>query len=174
MNRIITIIFLGLILVSCGQDNTNKKTELDDHYQVSDKKIQLDTSMVAILPFDTIQYWVFKNAKQTDLSIKDLIIIENLLTDCIAEYNPKQEQQFNELKSNNLELSFNIKHFVIDLERYKRQYMAVINDKGEKEVWINCFCNSWEKDWRNEIIIVKDGGKLLFQFKNQFGNKNIL
>jgi len=170
MNRMITLIFFGLILMSCGQNKTNEKAKLVDQ-QVSNNEIQLDTSMVAILPFDTTQYWIFKNAKQTDLSISNLVTIENILFDCIAEYNFKQEQQFNEISSENPEYNLDINHFIIDIEKYNRQYMPVINDKGEKEVWINCFCNSWEKDWRKERIIVKDGGNCYFNLKINLGTK---
>lgn len=164
------IIFPGLILLSCGQNNTNEKAELVDQNE-SKKEIESDTSMVAVLPFDTTQYWIFKKSKQTNLTMNDLIIIENVLTDCIAEYNLKQKQQFNELKSNNIDSNLDIKYFVIDLERYKRQYMAVINDKGEKEVWVNCFCDSWGKNWRKERIIVKDGGNCYFNLKINIDTK---
>ena len=160
----IIILFIGLILVSCGQNNTNKNTGLVDN-KAPNMEVQLDTSMVAMLPFDTTKTWIFENARQTELSINDLIIIEDILTGCISEYNTKQKQLFKELKSNNLESNLDIKHFIIDLERYKRQYMAVINDKGEKEVWINCFCDSWGKNWREEQIIIKDGGNCYFNLK---------
>ncbi len=165
------ILFLGLILASCGQDNTNKKTELVDQ-NVSSNEIQLDTSMVAILPFDTTQYWIFENAKQTDLCNSDLIIIENVLIKFLAEYNPKQEFEFNDISSKNPEYNLDIKNFIIDIERYNRQYIPVINDKGEKEVWINCFCNSWGKNWRKEKIIVKDGGNCYFNLKINLHTKN--
>jgi hypothetical protein len=26
--------------------------------------------------------------------------------------------------------------------------------KGEKEVWVNCFCNTWRKNWQKEFILV--------------------
>ena len=164
INGTIIILFIGLILVSCGQNNTNKNTGLVDN-KAPNMEVQLDTSMVAMLPFDTTKTWIFENARQTELSINDLIIIEDILTGCISEYNTKQKQLFKELKSNNLESNLDIKHFIIDLERYKRQYMAVINDKGEKEVWINCFCDSWGKNWREEQIIIKDGGNCYFNLK---------
>ena len=43
--------------------------------------------------------------------------------------------------------------------------MAIFNHKGEKEVWINGFCNTWDKNWKTEIILVHDGGNCYFNLK---------
>lgn len=43
------------------------------------------------------------------------------------------------------------------LSVYKRQYIPVINEKGQKEVWIGFLCKA-PKDWRKGEIIVDDGG----------------
>jgi hypothetical protein len=43
------------------------------------------------------------------------------------------------------------------LSAYKRQYVAIINSKGQKEVWIGFFCREPE-DWRKSEILVEDGG----------------
>jgi len=51
------------------------------------------------------------------------------------------------------------------LNEYKRQLVAVINGKGEKEVWVNCFCN---RDWgryREEVLVADDGGACYFNIK---------
>jgi hypothetical protein len=129
---------------------------------------QIDTSNIAILPYDSTEFthiMQFKNCKQTTLTNNDYSLIEKLLTQCIAEYNLEQEKLFNEISSKHPDYNLNKKHFVIDLTQYKRQYIVVINDKGEKEVWINCFCNTFIKGWRKEIIMVKDGGNCYFNLK---------
>ena len=41
----------------------------------------------------------------------------------------------------------------------------MVNNKGEKVIWINCFCNDCNKNWKKEIIIVKDGGDCYFNLK---------
>ncbi|HET6256533.1 MAG TPA: hypothetical protein VFE32_20830 [Puia sp.] len=43
------------------------------------------------------------------------------------------------------------------LSVYKRQYVAVINSKSQKEVWIHFFCDVPE-GWRKSEIIIQDGG----------------
>lgn len=43
------------------------------------------------------------------------------------------------------------------LSDYKRQYVVVINSKGQKEVWIHFFCDAPE-GWRKSEILIQDGG----------------
>jgi len=164
MNKIIVIIFLGLILLSCGEKKTTKKVALlNQKDSIFDES--LDTSMVVILPLDTTHSWIFKNVKQAELTSNELSLIENILTNCIQEYNKKEKLEFRQLQSKETDAQFNINDFIIDLNKYKRQYIAVINSNGEKEVWVNCFCNSFDKDWRKQRIIVKDGGNCYFNLK---------
>src|SRR5690606_3023640 len=124
-----------------------------------------DTSIIAILPLDTTQYWIFKNNKPTDLTTDDLHKIEVILTKSIDDYNSDQEKQFTEINNKHPKYKLSKKNFIIDLTRYKRQYVATLNSKGEKEVWVNCFCNSHNRDWKTEIIVVKDGGNCYFNLK---------
>ena len=51
-----------------------------------------------------------------------------------------------------------------DVSKYYKQFIAVINKQGEKEVWINCFCSKDPK-WKNEVVLVLDGGNCYFQLK---------
>lgn len=43
--------------------------------------------------------------------------------------------------------------------------MATINSKGEKVVWIDCFCRQWDKGSRTSPVIVTDGGNFYFNLK---------
>lgn len=154
------IFLLTTCLTSCGQNKT--KTKNNEQQQ---SVYSIDTSVVAILPFDTTQYWVFKDSKPTDLTNDDLQKIEIILNKCISEYNPDQERQFKEINDKHPEYKLNKKNFIIDLTRYKRQYVAILNSNGEKEVWVNCFCDTWEKDWKKDLIEVLDGGNCYFSLK---------
>jgi hypothetical protein len=52
------------------------------------------------------------------------------------------------------------------LRKYKRQYFGYINEKGEKILYINCFCNKeFCKDWLTKIIFVLDGGSCFWNVK---------
>jgi hypothetical protein len=88
--------------------------------------------------------------------------IEIILKQCIDAYNPDQKIQFDTISKAHPDYNLKIDNFVIDLTRYKRQYFPVINSAGQKEVWVNCFCNDFDKNWRTEMLIVDDGGNCYF------------
>lgn len=157
---IISTFILTTCLTSCGQKNTETKNQ-----ENLTNTIQIDTSVIAVLPLDTNLRWVFKTGKPTNLTSDDLLKIEAILKICIDEYNPEQERQFQEINNKHPEYKLDKKNFIIDLPRYKRQYMATINSKGEKEVWINCFCGQWDKNSRTNPVLVKDGGNCFFNLK---------
>ena len=122
-------------MTSCGQSKTETNHQVEQQNSST-----VDTSFVAVLPFDTTQYWVFKDSKSTDLTNEDFLKIETILNKCLKEYNFNQERQFKEINDKNPKYKLDKKRFIIDLTRYKRQYVAVVNSKGEREVWVNCFC----------------------------------
>jgi hypothetical protein len=160
MERIFTILAFIIIIgcASCEQAKTHHQKNLDE-------PIQADTSLLAILPFDTTQHWFFKDGQPTDLSSKELSQIEHILQKCISNYNPEQEKRIEEINKEHPEYKLNKNAFIIDLSKYKRQYVPVLNAKGEKEVWINCFCNTWNSDWKKNLIFVHDGGNCYFNVK---------
>ncbi len=151
---------LTVNLSSCGQNRTESKVKT-----FSSTSFQIDYSVFAVLPFDTAQYWELKDYKPAELTNADLVDIEKLLRKCIDNYNPEQERQYNETKTRNRSLKISVTDFIIDLKKYKRQYITVTNNKGEKEVWVHCFCNSGKKNWRKELIFVLDGGNCYFNLK---------
>lgn len=125
----------------------------------------IDKSLIAVLPYDTSLYWVFKDCQPVELTNDDFIEIEKILIKCIEEYNPNREKQFNEFNAKFPDAKNDKKSFIIDLTRYKRQYIAVTNKNGEKEVWVNCFCDFRDKNWKENIVIVMDGGNCYFNLK---------
>lgn len=142
---------LTIYLTSCGQTNTETK-----NHEKLVNKIHIDTSVITILPIEATLDWVFKSGKSTDLTSEDLLTIETILKRTIDEYNCKQERQFKETSGKHPEYKLYKKDFIIDLPRYKRQYIAIINSKGEKEVWINCFCGRWDKSSRTSPVLQSD------------------
>lgn len=147
-------------LISCLQKNTESKKQ--------DKltgTIQIDTSVFVVLPLETDLPWIFKTGKPTQLTTEDLLKIETILKKCIDEYNPDEEKQFMEMNAKHPDYKLDKNDYVIDLKRYKRQYMAIINPKGEKEVWINCFCGQWNERSRTDPVIFDDGGNCYFNLK---------
>ena len=149
---ILLTFILTSLLASCGQTKT--KTPNNELHTV-------DTSVIAILPFESVQNLGFIDGKPTDLTNDDLLKIETILNKCIEDYNPEQERRFKEINDKHPEYELDKKNFIIDLTRYKRQYVAVLNYKGEKEVWVNCFC-SGSGGW---LVSVLDGGNCYFNLK---------
>jgi hypothetical protein len=157
MRKLLIILTLTFCLISCGQTRQNNAQTRNTSL------ISVDTSVIAVLPFDTTQTWIFKECKQESLSTTDFEIIDSLLTQCVDTYNKEQEIRYKENKP--------VKNYLLDLKTHKRQYIAVINDKGEREVWVNCFCRTWDRNWKKEIIMVEDGGVCYFNLKINLTNK---
>ncbi len=117
---------------------------------------QIDTSKIAIIPHEKGDYIFDKSKKNTTLSAEDLNIAEQLFNNAVDEYNTKQKAANSNLSEKQM------KRTLIDPSHYKRQYIAVTNSKGEKEIWINCFCDTFDTNWRKQIIEVDDGGDCFF------------
>lgn len=125
-----------------------------------------DTALYAILPASPYIKYIFPNAKPAELSQAELIRIDLLLTHCVAEANVKQEQEYQKAVKAFPKLGINRKNYFINLPEYKRQLVAVITEKGEKEVWVNCFCGDIKADyWRKQEVVVDDGGNCFFNLR---------
>jgi hypothetical protein len=133
--------------------------------QNDNPNLNIDTSRIAILPFDTVQNWVFIKAIPADLTSDDLIAIETLFTKCIDEYNIEKEKEYLKMKEKQPKSKLSNDDYLIDTKRHMRQYIAVINEKGEKEVWVNCFCGAGNQNWKTNLILVEDGGNCYFNLK---------
>ncbi|AMJ64369.1 hypothetical protein [Hymenobacter sp. PAMC 26628] len=103
----------------------------------------VDTSRVAVLPYDEKRdQYIFQNAgqvKAASLSPAELAQVETLLRASIDEYNRPQAVELQKLRKAQPQSEFKADDFIINLPKYKRQLVAVLNAKGEKEVWVNCF-----------------------------------
>lgn len=142
------LVSLFIFLCSCSHLNNNKYRALDTIPPL------IDTSNIAIIPFDQIGNWPFDNRYETtNLTEMELIELDRLISDCIAGYNSGLQET---LKND----------YGIDIKRkYKRQYVPVLNNKGKKEIWVNVFCSTWDNRWKKEILLVHDGGNCYFNLK---------
>ncbi|MDB5274058.1 MAG: hypothetical protein JWO58_2425 [Chitinophagaceae bacterium] len=123
-----------------------------------------DSSQYVILPFYASVNWPFQDAQPAALDSSDFASIEQLLAESINEYNAAQVKAFEKAKEENPNATVHKGEYVIDYATYKRQYVAVTNKKGEKEVWVNCFCMDM-KNWKTDIVLVMDGGNCFFHVK---------
>ena len=146
-------------LTSCGQSQNKKNEQIVKNK--SNKSILFDTSKTAIIPFDKKGNYPFDNSyKPTTLTQKDINSVDSLLIACVTDYN-------NSLDKDHKEWSIDLKKY-----NYRKQLIAVTNKIGEKEVWVNCFCHTWDSNkWKTEMMIVDDGGNCYFNFKINLATK---
>jgi len=109
--------------------------------------------------YDHFKYGVFDNItnKPTSLSANEIDKIEKIIKTEVDKHNKKSSHHYS---------------FIRNPRRYYKQLMAVINSRGEKEVWVNCFCNSDDKSlnddnsyWKKGIVSVYDGGSCYFNLR---------
>jgi hypothetical protein len=126
-------------------------------------QLKYDTTKTAIVswdrtfnyPFDSINY------QATTVTQEDINQIDSLLISSVTDYN-------NSLTDGHEDYKIDLKG-----KDYKKQLIAVTNSKGEKEIWVNCFCDDWDKSWKREILVVHDGGPCYFNFKINLTTKKI-
>ena len=122
-------------------------------YSQTASQIRVDTSLYVVLKYDSSVDMAtnikFDKAEATTLSIAEVNDMEQLIDSSYQDYN----------KNNPRRQLFG------PLSAYKRQYVAIVNGKGQKEVWINFFCSSLDFDWKHHVLIVDDGGVCFFQLR---------
>jgi len=151
--------------ISCGYKKSISSEE-NGH-------LSIDTTKIVILPYDSTDTWIFKNCTQAELTNDDFELSDSILTICINKYNIEQEKQYKKICSEYPNVNFDKYRFLINITRYRRQYICVTNERGEKEIWINFLCESPLSSfvgknpnrWKTDIIVVEDGGNCFFNIK---------
>lgn len=119
----------------------------------------VDTSHYVILNYDSSVNMAmdikFDKVEATTLSVTEVNDMEQLIDSSYQEYNRNNPHR----------------QLFGPLSAYRRQYVAVINGKGQKEVWINFFCSSFGADWKHQVLIVDDGGVCFFQLRINLSNR---
>ncbi|RFZ82177.1 hypothetical protein DYU05_16285 [Mucilaginibacter terrenus] len=124
------------------------------------KTASIDTSRYAILKFhkgrDSFLFdSTYTAANTTEDDIKK---IEKIIKVTVAEYNERL------LKNTGSKATK--AGLIYKPDKYYKQIICVINSKGEKTVWVNCFCTPHEKRyWQKGIVMVLDGGPCFFNIK---------
>ena len=154
MKYILCLVFLIAGLISRGQSAS------PDHF--------------VILPFDTAVYTSLpQDGKPATLNNDDFANIDRVLSYCVNKYNRSQTTVYREIVKKLPDQDLKINDYVIDLKRYYRQYIVVYNKRGEKEVWVNCFCNIQSLDnWREKVVTVMGGGNCFFNVRINLTRKS--
>jgi hypothetical protein len=149
-------LLLYLFFLSCGQNTPTQKKADGDSIEINKNdtiltSLSIDTNKIAILPSGKINFFSLKDSVPAKLTNQDIQTIETLLTDCMHAYDAGKD-------------STKLYSEYIDLKKYKRQYVAYLNSKGEKKVFINCLCNGVGgfEYWKERLVEVDDGGVCFF------------
>ena len=156
--NILLVLKLGLffsiiILNGCQQNNSLKNNSL--LLESKDSIALFDSSKYAIIQFDPnanyflIQREIFpKTSKPSVLLKSEINELNTILQACVNEFNSGQ---------------VNGAYDAIDINKYRKQLIITTNVKGEKEVFINCFCDNDHPYWKTGIVDVFDGGECYFR-----------
>lgn len=153
----ITILISLLSLIVCKLPDNEISVNQTKHV------ISIDTSRYTIIKFDssTDADLFDSGAKPSILSNEEIVRIEALVDKKVTEYNKSKKKGIYPLVINHP-------------EKYYKQFIAVTNPIGEKEVWVNCFCSIHNmSSWRKYKVRVMDGGSCYFQLKINL-TKNIV
>lgn len=112
----------------------------------------VDTAVYAILPYDSSAMmgmnWHYKDARPGVITPKGVDSLETIVDSTYKAFTKDSTAYL---------------HKLMPLETYRRQYVALITADGEREVWVNFFCASFNIGWREHVVIVDDGGTCFFQ-----------
>ena len=140
--------------IACRQTQNNS---LDANTNKSIQKISSDTN-IAIIHYDKSIHWLFDGFHEASVLTEAVLIeIDKLFNQSVADHNSKLT---------------NKEHFIdLSSQKYKRQYVCVTNIWGQKEFYINCFCESSGFEWKKSLMETDDGGSCYFNFKLNLSTK---
>ena len=135
---------------------------------VVNAQVKLDTSNYTVINNNTMHSTTLeKGYKFADLTEIEISQLEVILTKSIDNYNSTEIKYCDSVNQKITRRNRKIHpHLIVDISKYKMQFIVTISPKGEKTVWANCFCSSANdvafKNWRQDIVIVSDGGQCFF------------
>ena len=168
-NIVKALIFTLLIIISsCKQRAERKET---DQIETEEAAELATENKITILEFDPSWHWIFKNVEPTELTQAEIEKIEPILEKAILENNENQKEYLKKHNEEYPKYQWTETRFELGLEeKYYRQYVPVINENGEKEVWINFFCSTMKDNWETDLVMVHDGGNCFFNIKVNLTN----
>jgi hypothetical protein len=159
--KALKFIILIFLFSSCGNHSSDEKQKVNQKTEFN-----IPSSDYTIIEYKP-KMRIFSNATLTDLNSSELIEIERILKTAILNNNERQNENIIKHNQNYPENKISETGFELKLGKYFRQYIPVINENGEKEIWMNFSCNTQENDrWKTGLLPpVMDGGNCYFSIK---------
>lgn len=155
-------LLLMLVTACSGQSLSSDRTEQNPADSI---KIPGPSDYV-ILTYDPDWHWIFEKAEAANLSADELQQIEAIINRAVAEHNEAEKQALKAHNEKYPQQQRTETGYEISTEGHKRQYVPVITAEGEKQVWINFFCDDFGDElWKTKLFIVEDGGNCFFNLK---------
>jgi hypothetical protein len=174
--KVLLAIFLILTSFGCFKTNESADRHEKKNLLSSDSGKENDSLFVSVLKYDSSYSYLFPTSvASVDIAPVEIEVCETLLADYVKEYNLAAVEKYKEVTKEGPKANVDEKDFIIELQRYGRQYLPVITEQGDKIVYVNCFCDPRRfNNWRRNLIVVQDGGHCFFNFKVNLSKRKIV
>jgi hypothetical protein len=139
MKNLIYLLLISFLSCNNNLDDTSKKLIKNSEGEIC----------IAIVEQDSI----FRLGDAFDLTKTEVKKVGEILIEAVDEINNAHTRKY---------LYEYDPAGLIKLEDYKRQYCPYLNEKGEKEVFVYCFCRPDDNNWTKHLEISYGGGKCYF------------
>lgn len=156
---ILTVFFFGFVC-STGSGSQKENKELRNMPELNDRQ-----TIISNADDNTYKQLFGSGYKKWDITENDVNDAEKVIKICFENQKMGTVNRFLRKSPDD----------------YCKQFVGAINFKGEKTIWVNCFCEKFKddfKNWKTEIIGVDDGGNCFFNIKinvdkNEYYDLNI-
>ena len=131
-----------------------EKISSNENQSKKNNILRFDTTKTAIIGFNKNSKYPFDSTfNAASLTQNELQTVDSFLLVCVTDYN-------NSLDKDHKEWSIDFKN-----HNYRKQLIVATNKNGQKEVWVNCFCQVYNDKLKTRVLDVMDGGNCYFNFK---------
>ncbi len=154
MKSILTIFFaVGVLFSACSP----AKVEIQE------------PKKYAVIELDSSNQHLYENTTPTNLKFYEIQLVDSIVKYAIADHNQKAKDDYQKLLTYYPSMEDNEEGYILEYKEYYRQFIPYINERGEKVVHVNCFCDVSNMNgevsglnWRTDLIQVNDGGNCFF------------
>jgi len=130
---------------------------------------QSEVRNYAILDFESIDkiFMQYPNEEftKTDLSSEEVRLVQEILVKEMDDFNQREIDRLRRIGADTIE-SIKYDLYIGPIDEYWCQYVPMSNSTGDKNVFVNCFCDEPHDDsWKYTIVDYMDGGRCSFRMR---------